>query len=182
MRLPPKKRPGNPILASDWNMLLDALEARTPRPSAGLELMFTSGGFAYRARKSAGSNEESSTCGNLRVFSKSPEGQTTPHLFVGVGQVGNVIIGEDEDLGPIDSNKGKLVLAKVTLNGTDGTYDAEIVALADAPSPTATVVHFLLGAVSEEGSVSQTACGPFTVTVCRNWYASEAPYFGMSVS
>lgn len=181
MRLPPKKRPGNPILASDWNMLIDALEARTPRTGSGLEMVSSSGGFTYRVRKSAGS-DESATCGNLRVFSKLPEGQTTPHLFVGVGQVGNVIISEDKDLGLIASNKGKVILAKVTLNGTDGTYEAEIVALAEAPEPTATVVHFLLGAVSDEGSVSQTACGPVTVTVCRNWYAGEAPYFGMSVS
>lgn len=181
MRLPPKKRPGNPILASDWNMLIDALEARTPRTGSGLEMVSSSGGFTYRVRKSAGS-DESASCGNLRVFSKMPEGQTTTHLFVGVGQVGNVIIGEDKDLGSIDSNKGKLILAKVTLNGTDGAYEAEIVALAEAPEPTATVLHFLLGAVSDEGSVSQTSCGPITVTVCRNWYAGEAPYFGMSVS
>ena len=53
MNLPPKKRPGNPILASDWNMLLDALTARTPRPSAGMELISMSGGFAYRVRKSS---------------------------------------------------------------------------------------------------------------------------------
>jgi hypothetical protein len=181
MRLPGKKRSGNPILASDWNMLIDALEARTPRPGMGVELVAMTGGFTYRVRKSAGS-DESATCGNLRVFSKSPEGQTTPHLFVGVGQVGNVIIDEDNDLGLIDSNKGKVVLAKVTLNGTDGTYEAEIIAMADAPEPTATVVHFLLGAVSDEGAVSQNACGPITVTVCRNWYAGEAPYFGIFVS
>lgn len=180
MRLPPKKRPGNPILASDWNTLIDALEARTPRTGSGLEMVSSSGGFTYRVRKSAAS-DESASCGNLRVFSKVPEGQTTRHLFVGIGQVGNVIIGEDENLGSLDSNKGKLVLAKVTLNGTDGTYDAEIVASTDVPSPTATVVHVLLGAVSDERSVSQTACGPITVTVCRNWYAGEAPYFGMSV-
>lgn len=52
MRLPSKKRPGHPILAKDWNLLIDALEARTPRPSVGLELVFSSGGFAYRAPKS----------------------------------------------------------------------------------------------------------------------------------
>ena len=64
MRLPPKKRPGNPILAKDWNLLIDALEARTPRPSAGLELVFTSGGFAYRARRSAasGGGESGAPC------------------------------------------------------------------------------------------------------------------------
>jgi hypothetical protein len=54
MRLPSKKRPGNPILAKDWNLLIHALEARTPRPSAGLELVATTGGFTYRARKTAG--------------------------------------------------------------------------------------------------------------------------------
>jgi hypothetical protein len=55
MRLPPKKRPGNPSLASDWNTMVDALAARTPRPSAGLEIVSTSGGFSYRARQAAAS-------------------------------------------------------------------------------------------------------------------------------
>jgi hypothetical protein len=51
MKPPPKKRPGNPVLASDWNTLVDALAARTPRPSVGLELVATSGGFIYRMRQ-----------------------------------------------------------------------------------------------------------------------------------
>jgi len=55
MRLPPKKRPGNPILASDWNTMVDALAARTPRPSATLEIVSSSGGFSYRARQAAAS-------------------------------------------------------------------------------------------------------------------------------
>jgi hypothetical protein len=55
MNLPPKKRPGNPILASDWNTMVDALAARTPRPSATLEIVSSSGGFSYRARQAAAS-------------------------------------------------------------------------------------------------------------------------------
>jgi hypothetical protein len=47
MRLPQKKKPGDPVLASDWNILLDAIAARTPRPGTGLELIASSGGFAY---------------------------------------------------------------------------------------------------------------------------------------
>jgi hypothetical protein len=47
IRLPQKKRPGDPILAEDWNTLLDAIAARTPRPGTGLELIASSGGFAY---------------------------------------------------------------------------------------------------------------------------------------
>lgn len=54
MRLPPKKRPGNPVLASDWNLMIDALIARTPQPGSGVELVFTSGGFTYRVRKTSG--------------------------------------------------------------------------------------------------------------------------------
>ena len=54
MRLPEKKRPGNPVLASDWNLLLEAIAARTPRPSPGLELVHSSGGFIYRLRPVAG--------------------------------------------------------------------------------------------------------------------------------
>jgi hypothetical protein len=47
MRLPLKKKPGDPVLAEDWNLLLDAIAARTPRPGNGLELIASSGGFAY---------------------------------------------------------------------------------------------------------------------------------------
>lgn len=56
MKLPPKKRPGNPVLADDWNTLVDAITARTPRPSAGMELAFTQGGFIYRVRPNAAIN------------------------------------------------------------------------------------------------------------------------------
>jgi hypothetical protein len=47
MKLPEKKRPGDPVLASDWNMLLDAIAARTPRSGNGLRFIETSGGFSY---------------------------------------------------------------------------------------------------------------------------------------
>lgn len=47
MKLPLKKKPGDPVLARDWNLLLDALAARSPRQGSGLELISSSGGFAY---------------------------------------------------------------------------------------------------------------------------------------
>ena len=47
MRLPQRKKPGDPILAADWNLLLEAIAARTPRSGTGLELIASSGGFAY---------------------------------------------------------------------------------------------------------------------------------------
>ncbi len=53
MRLPSKKRPGNPILAKDWNLIIDALEARTPRPGPGTEIVSSSAGFTFRVKPSA---------------------------------------------------------------------------------------------------------------------------------
>ena len=47
MRLPQKKKPGDPVMAEDWNVLLDAITARTPRSGNGLKLICSSGGFAY---------------------------------------------------------------------------------------------------------------------------------------
>jgi hypothetical protein len=47
MRLPPRKKPGDAILATDWNLLLEAVAARTPCPGNGLQLVASSGGFAY---------------------------------------------------------------------------------------------------------------------------------------
>lgn len=47
MQLPRKKKPGDLVLASDWNTLIDAIATRTPRPGSGLELVASTGGFAY---------------------------------------------------------------------------------------------------------------------------------------
>jgi hypothetical protein len=47
MKLPDKKKPGDVIKASDWNALIDALAARTPRSGTGLAMSESSGGFAY---------------------------------------------------------------------------------------------------------------------------------------
>ena len=48
MNLPPKKNRGDPILARDWNLLVDAVAARTPRTGSGLHLSQTAAGFAYQ--------------------------------------------------------------------------------------------------------------------------------------
>ncbi|MCP5535379.1 MAG: hypothetical protein H7A51_03995 [Akkermansiaceae bacterium] len=71
MRLPEKKRPGKPVLASDWNLLLDAIAARTPRPAPGMELVLSSGGFIYRVRPQAGFGS-SSQCTPLEILPSRP--------------------------------------------------------------------------------------------------------------
>ena len=49
MKLPQRKKPGDPVMSSDWNLLLEALAARTPCPGIGLQFIASSGGFSYSA-------------------------------------------------------------------------------------------------------------------------------------
>lgn len=92
MRLPGKKRSGNPILASDWNMLIDALEARTPRPGMGLEIVSMAGGFTFRVRKSSSSESSSaSTCSFGEIITFKDGDQTKTGIRGGVVYAGDKV-------------------------------------------------------------------------------------------
>ena len=92
MNLPPKKRPGNPILASDWNTMVDALAARTPRPSATLEIVSTSGGFSYRARQTAGSTgAAASDCPFGQIITWTEDEQSKTGIRGGVVYAGDKV-------------------------------------------------------------------------------------------
>jgi len=122
-----------------------------------------------------------STCGSLRVFAKTPDGAEKPNLYVGKGTVGEDNYETDTDLGGLDEASDNSVYIKIELDGTDGTYTDEFIVDSDKQSDD-TTTYFLLGAVAADGTITQYACGPVFVTVCRNWYAAESPYYGMTVS
>ena len=48
--LPKKRNPKEPVLAKDWNMMIDAIEARTPQRCEGMELFRDRRGFFYRSK------------------------------------------------------------------------------------------------------------------------------------
>ena len=101
MRLPPKKRPGNPILASDWNTLIDALEARTPRPGPGTEIVSSSGGFSFRVRASASSGGSAraiplAVLGSRPAYIAAPATPPSPeatskHYYIEWGTLNNLV-------------------------------------------------------------------------------------------
>jgi hypothetical protein len=47
-KLPPKRKPNQPLFAAEYNLLIDALRLRTPLPVPGMELVETSEGWYYR--------------------------------------------------------------------------------------------------------------------------------------
>jgi len=84
-------------------------------------------------------------------------------------------------MGTVASLSGQMIFIVVTLNGTDGTYTAEVQNGGTFPDATDTEKAIYLGSISDEGGITQGACGPLSVTVCRDWYASSAPFFNISV-
>ena len=126
MRLPPKKRPGNPILASDWNTLIDALEARTPRPGPGTEIVFSSGGFSFRVRATASSGSSSkpiplAIIGSRPAYIQAPATPPNPdaaskRYYIEWGTLNNLVAENWDDSFEISSTT--YFFAKATLRTT----------------------------------------------------------------
>ena len=191
MKLPPKKRPGNPILASDWNAMVDALAARTPRPSAGLELSSNSGGFIYRMKPVAGSSPPPiPDCPFGQIITwKDGEGEeatTKTAIKGGVvyagGQVWNV---DDKELNLSASGSYCVWLSvDVTANSEDDVlmpglsgssqpewnqasdYEDMDIPTADSPDGTAILAVGALVIADDKATLSATGCGGFAIGHC----------------
>lgn len=80
-----------------------------------------------------------------------------------------------------------VVYGKITI-GADGIPEtAEVLQGEDLPDDSGTEYHREIGRFHVEGtgedavlSITQTRCGPLEATVCRNWFAAEAPFYGVS--
>ena len=126
MRLPPKKRPGNPILASDWNMLIDAMEARTPRPGPGTEIVFSSGGFSFRVRAASAPGGPSkpvplAILGSRPTYIRKPETSLDPEstskrYYIEWGTLNNLVAANWDDTFEVSSTT--YFFAKATLRTT----------------------------------------------------------------
>lgn len=87
----------------------------------------------------------------------------------------------------ISSSTG-VVYAKLAINGTTGAVTARDVEKAGSlPANTDTVFHELIGSYTVEGSgaeavisASNARYGPIPTTICRNWFAAEAPFYGVN--
>jgi hypothetical protein len=81
-----------------------------------------------------------------------------------------------------------VIYAKLTINGTTGAVTARVVEkAASLPANTDTVYHELIGSYTMEGSggeavisASNARYGPIPATICRNWFAAEAPFYAVS--
>ena len=194
MNPPPKKRPGQPVLAADWNTIIDALAARTPRPGNGLELVSTPSGFTFRTRtKGAGGSSNVTDCpfGNITKWTEG-EGETATTK---TGIRGGVVYAGDKvwNVDPQELNlatDGEFLVwldVGVTANREDGVLLPGLntstepqwrqgaasagypdIELPEADSGTGKMIIALGTLKIEEGlaTFSKTGCGNLRVTHC----------------
>lgn len=187
MRVPKKVVRGGDVRADDINALIDAVRGLVLRPGPGYRVRSGPDGQALVIERGAGGggNASGGFCPGFRIYKKTVSG--TVRVFVEGGQIGGEMIVE-QDLGTLEAMEGKQVIAKVTLNGEDGTYVSVVEAVATLPEITDEIKYVVIGWVGEltgtstpVGKVVQLFCGFLSVRVCRNWYAAEAPFYGMSL-
>jgi hypothetical protein len=131
-----------------------------------------------------------SSCVGLQLFSKTvgTPPSTTTQVWISPGTVaGQVPTGFDPSDGKSISSSGSgEVWAEVNIGATTG----EVVSVAvsggsETPTNTSTSFYYALGYYAyDEGvpTISNYGCGGVEITVCRNWYAAEAPWYGATLS
>lgn len=188
MRVPKKVVRGEEVRADVFNALIDAVRGLVLRPGPGYRVRSGPDGQALVIERGAGGggNAAGGFCPGFRIYKKTVSG--TVHVFVEAGQIGSEMIVET-DLGTLEAMEAKHVIVEVTLNGEDGTYTSQVISKETLDPPTDVLKYTVLGYVgaltgtsTPEGKVVQIHCGAVDVTICRNWYAAEAPFYGMSLS
>lgn len=187
MRPPPKKRPGNPILASDWNLLIDALIARTPRPGPGIEIVSSSGGFSFRVRPTAGGSGQSANPVPLTILGSRPPyipapadqpPESSKRYYIEWGTMNNAVAENWDDHFDLSSTTyffakatlrttGSLVVSKWEIV-TGSSYDSETTAewAVGEPRPSSIVVILGVVYVDDDGNhiISQAGGGSIVIS------------------
>lgn len=122
------------------------------------------------------------TCIGLALYVKDGD------VWIGAGTVaGQIPSGFDQSDGKFIANGGSgNVWAEVNIDGDTG----EIVSVSvdgggNTPQNTNTSFYYTLGYYEYNGdspSITNYGCGGIEVRICRNWFAAEAPFYGVTLS
>ena len=127
-----------------------------------------------------------SECNGLGLYTKK-EGTTT-QVWVGAGSVAS------KQPSGFDTEKGKSVAssgsgdvwAEVTVDQETGEITSvDVGAQGNTPTNTTTKFYYTLGYYKYEGTkttVTNYGCGSVEAIICRNWFAAESPYYGVTLN
>lgn len=163
--------------------LLEAIARRTPNVAGGgVSHVFGSTIVVPPKRSKRGTSAV--TCSAFRLVKSATNKFTVSESTVAGLTPSGFTAGKKEFT--VATTDGK-VYAKLVINSSGEPVSATIEQAAAVPSDTATNYHRLIGTFHVEGAgdsavltLTQSNCGPFDAVICRNWFASAAPYYGLT--
>ncbi len=138
--------------------------------------------------KSDSASSTAALCVGLGLYTRTVGTPPVAEVWVGVGTVaGDLPPGFDPTLGKLVASGGTgTVWAAVTINGTTGAVESVAVNGGGAtPNDTNTSFYYTLGSyayVNGFPTIANYGCGSLSVTVCRNWFTAEPPFFGVTIT
>jgi hypothetical protein len=129
--------------------------------------------------------EDGESCIGLNLYTKTVGNppNTTQQVWVGAGTVaGQLPSGFDPSEGKNIANSGSGdVWAEVNINGNTGEIvSVEVDGGSATPNNTNSSFYYTLGFYKYENgnpSVVNYGCGSVTVAICRNWFATNPPFY-----
>jgi len=172
------------LTSSRLNLVSLGQKSNQIQPGLGYRVSQTPGGTTISVvrRRGGGGSAPACTAFKLTVstadkftVSESTVAGLTPSGFTAGLQEFTVVITDG------------VVFAKLIIDSAGDPVSATVEQDATLPTDTATDFHRQIGTFHVEGtgedavlSVSQTRCGPFEAAICRNWFAAEAPFYGIT--
>lgn len=131
---------------------------------------------------------DGTSCIGLALYAKTvgTPPNTTQQVWIGAGAVaGQLPSGFDPSEGKFIASGGSgNVWAEVNINGqTGGIVSVAVAGGGGTPSNTNTSFYYALGYyeyVEDSASVTNYGCGSVAVYVCRRWFVSSPPYYGVT--
>jgi hypothetical protein len=124
----------------------------------------------------------------LYVNSSSDSEDAPQEVWIGAGTIANQLpSGFDQSEGKSLASGGSgNVWGEVNINEESG----EIVSVAvssggETPEDTNTAFYYTLGYYEYDGDspiITNYGCGSLDVVICRNWFAAEAPFYGVTIN
>lgn len=128
-------------------------------------------------------------CFGLGLYVKSPDSGNGPEeVWVGAGTIANQTpSGLSETDGKNIANGGSgYVWGEVNIDQETGEIvSVDVDGGGETPENSDTAFYYTLGYYEydeESPTVTNYGCGSLDVVICRNWYAAEAPFYGVTIT
>ncbi|MEI6036046.1 MAG: hypothetical protein WCS65_17405 [Verrucomicrobiae bacterium] len=180
------------ISTTSWNTLVDAVKSSMVTAFSGGAFARTGGGTSLWTRATSGSGG-SATVQPFTLLVGDDGATPTPSPMIRVIP-STLAGGSSTDLGFSEGDDPQYLLTPaegilqggITIDGTTGAVTSRWLEIsATLTADDATTYYVEIGTVhynttSELWQATNSRYGPITATVCRDWYASAAPFFGVS--